>query len=248
MYPDPLAFLYDYNEKKDREIAGLVCACLAYGRVEMIMKTLDMVFEKMNFAPFDYITGSSRGKMEQDFRGFRYRFADETNIVSLLWGIRKTLDRFSSLENCFHEGLHRGSGTIMPGLVFFFSNISEKGRAGHLMADPEKGSACKRIMLFLRWMIRNDEVDPGGWDKISPELLIVPLDTHMHTIGKILGFTERRNADMKTALEITRGFKKISARDPVKYDFCLTRFGIRREMQINDLRSMFNMEKLNEGK
>ena len=61
MYPDPLAFLYDYNEKKDREIAGLVCACLAYGRVEMIMKTLDMVFEKMNFAPFDYITGSSRG-------------------------------------------------------------------------------------------------------------------------------------------------------------------------------------------
>jgi uncharacterized protein (TIGR02757 family) len=116
------------------------------------------------------------------------------------------------------------------------------------MADPEKGSACKRIMLFLRWMIRNDEVDPGGWDKISPELLIVPLDTHMHTIGKILGFTERRNADMKTALEITRGFKKISARDPVKYDFCLTRFGIRREMQMNDLRSMFNMEKLNEGK
>jgi len=246
VYPDPLAFLYEYNEKRDREIAGLVCACLAYGRVEMIMKTLGGVFEKMNSAPFEYITCSTRGEMERDFKGFRYRFADETNIVSLLWGIRKTLDRFSSLENCFYEGLYQNSDTIMPGLVFFSSSISEKGRAGHLVADPEKGSPCKRSMLFLRWMVREDEVDPGGWNKISPGLLIVPLDTHMHRIGKMLGFTGRRNADMKTAMEITSGFKKISEQDPVKYDFCLTRFGIRREMHMDDLKSMVSRESANE--
>ena len=87
----------------------------------------------------------------------------------------------------------------------------------------------------MRWMVREDLVDPGGWEKINPSQLIVPLDTHMHKIGRMLGFTQRRSADMKTALEITEGFKKLENNDPVKYDFCLTRFGIQRDMNIDQL-------------
>ncbi|MBW2545477.1 MAG: TIGR02757 family protein, partial [Deltaproteobacteria bacterium] len=94
---------------------------------------------------------------------------------------------------------------------------------------PAKGSACKRLNLFLRWMVRRDDVDPGGWDDIPPSKLVIPLDTHMHRICLAFGFTKRKQADMKTALEITDSFRAIVPDDPVRYDFALTRLGIRKD-------------------
>ena len=90
-------------------------------------------------------------------------------------------------------------------------------------------------MLFLRWMVRNDDVDPGGWHEIPTSKLIIPLDTHMHKISTIFGFTERKNADLKCAVEITEAFGELNKKDPVKYDFALTRFGIRDDMKIEDI-------------
>ncbi len=234
--PDPLLFLCDYPEKKNREIAGFIAACLAYGRVELIMETVANVLGKLEPEPFDYLMTRTIKDMENDFKGFGYRFAKDVHLVNLLWGIRQVLNRFSSLENCFYEGMRPEDKTIIPGLVFLFKQINTNKKIGHLLADPQKNSACKRSLLFLRWMVRKDQVDPGGWNKISPSQLIVPLDTHMHKIGTMLEFTKRKSADMKTALEITEGFKKILRQDPVKYDFCLTRFGIRRELSLDDLK------------
>ena len=233
--PDPLLFLYDYPEKKNREIAGFIAACLAYGRVELIMETVATVLGKLDPTPFDYLMGQTKKDMANDFKGFRYRFANDVHLVNLLWGIREVLKRFSSLENCFYEGMTPEDETIIPGLVFLFEQINRNKDMGHLLADPQKKSACKRSLLFLRWMVRKDHVDPGGWGKISPSLLIVPLDTHMHKIGMMLGFTKRKSPDMKTALEITQGFRQVLREDPVKYDFCLTRFGIRRGLSMDDL-------------
>ncbi len=233
--PDPLLFLYDYPEKKNREIAGFIAACLAYGRVELIMETVATVLGKLDPTPFDYLMGQTKKDMANDFKGFRYRFANDVHLVNLLWGIREVLKRFSSLENCFYEGMTPEDETIIPGLVFLFEQINRNKDMGHLLADPQKKSACKRSLLFLRWMVRKDQVDPGGWGKISPALLIVPLDTHMHKIGMMLGFTKRKSPDMKTALEITQGFRQVLREDPVKYDFCLTRFGIRRGLSMDDL-------------
>ena len=96
----------------------------------------------------------------------------------------------------------------------------------------------KRLNLFLRWMVRRDEVDPGGWDRVSPSQLMIPLDIHMHRISRKLGFTERKQADIRTVIEVTDAFRKISPEDPAKYDFVLTRFGIREEMDPNDLLSI----------
>jgi len=233
--PDPLVFLYDYPGKKNREIAGFIAACLAYGRVEMIMETVDHILGKLEPSPFDYLISRTKKDMTNDFKGFRYRFANDVHLVNLLWGIRQVLIRFSSLENCFYEGMTPEDETIIPGLVFLFEQLNRSKQIGHLLADPQKKSACKRTLLFLRWMVRKDQVDPGGWGKISPSQLIVPLDTHMHKIGLMLEFTKRKSHDMKTALEITRGFRKIVREDPVKYDFCLTRFGIRRELSMDHL-------------
>jgi uncharacterized protein (TIGR02757 family) len=129
-----------------------------------------------------------------------------------------------------------GDKTVIPALNFFATALTvENSNPGHLIALPEKGSACKRMNLFLRWMVRKDRVDPGGWHGVPVSKLIIPLDTHMHKISLKLGFTAKQQANMNTALEITTGFRQIIPGDPVKYDFVLTRFGIRDDMNIDNL-------------
>ncbi|MFH2090825.1 MAG: TIGR02757 family protein [Pseudomonadota bacterium] len=234
--PDPLLYLYNYSDKKNREIAGFIAACCAYGQVLQIMKTVEHVLEKMKPSPHGYLIEKSKSDMAEDFKGFGYRFARDTHLVDLLVGIQGVLNRFGSLENCFYAGMSPTDETVLPGLVYFCRQLDPEKSIGHLLADPEKNSACKRSHLFLRWMVRQDQVDPGGWTRIDPSRLIIPLDRHMHRIGLLLGFTSRKGADLKTALEITRGFAKIMPHDPVKYDFCLTRYGIRNELSLEDLK------------
>ncbi len=233
--PDPLLFLYNYHDKKDIEIAGFIAACFAYGRVSQIMKAIGHILDKMNPSPFEYITTRTKKDIAYDFQGFRYRFANEVHLTDLLWGIRNVLNLFSSLENCFYSGWSAKDSTLIPGLTFLYDQIKQNWIPGHLIADPQKQSACKRSHLFLRWMVRKDNVDPGIWEKAKFSRLIVPLDTHMYRTGVMLGFTKRKSQDIKTAIEITEGFKKISKKDPVKYDFCLTRFGIRKGLDMDNL-------------
>ena len=237
--PDPLLFLYDYLEKKDIEIAGLIAACFAYGKVSSIMKILRNIFKTMKMLPYNYLVFNSEKIIVRDFKGFKYRFTKDFHLSNLLLAIKKNINDFSSLEQCFYKGWSSNDDTILQGLTFFYKHITKKGKIGHLMADPEKKSACKKSNLFLRWMVRKDDIDLGIWDKISPNKLIVPLDTHMHKIGLMLKFTKRKSADLKTALEITKGFKQILKQDPVKYDFSLTRFGIRQNLSIDKLRHFF---------
>jgi len=240
--PDPLLFLYNYSEKKDREIAGFLAACFAYGRVDQIMKTVGYILGKLVPGPYAYLMTRKKEDMVSEFKGFRYRFASDVHLVELLWGIRQVIARFDSLENCFRDGWTSEDGTIVQGLIFLseqvrqISDIGHHNDIGHLLADPKKKSACKRSHLFLRWMVRQDLVDPGGWDGIPTSRLIVPVDTHMHRTGIMLEFTQRKSCDMKTALEITRGFRKLLPEDPVKYDFSLTRFGIRKDLDMKYLK------------
>jgi len=233
--PDPLLFLYDYPEVRDREIAGLVAACLAYGRVEMIMKTVGPVLEKMGRSPFEYLSDTGGGAIDTAFRGFKYRFATDLHLSNLLKGTKQVIKEFGSLENCFLTGVKKKDETVLNGLCHLYQGLNQAGETGHLLADPQKTSACKRSHLFLRWMVRKDAVDPGGWEGVSSNQLIIPLDTHMYKIGNLLGFTRRKSADKKCALEITAGFRNILSQDPVKYDFCLTRFGIRRNLDMDEL-------------
>ncbi len=231
--PDPLAFLYDYQNARDREVAGLIAACLAYGRVEMIMDAVGKVFNFLGEHPAEWLCRASRADIDDALKGFVYRFAREHHVAALLLGIRQVLRDFGSIEECFYDGMVSASreNIMIQGLSHLYDCLDPERQTGHLLADPLKKSACKRSFLFLRWMIRKDLVDPGGWDSSLACHLIVPLDTHMYETGKLLGFTSRRSQDMKTAMEITEGFREICPEDPVKYDFCLTRFGIRRDFE-----------------
>jgi uncharacterized protein (TIGR02757 family) len=127
------------------------------------------------------------------------------------------------------SGLRSGDPTVVPALSAFVGNVFPEG-CDFLIPTPDRGSACKRLNLFLRWMVRRDDVDPGGWDGVPPSKLVVPLDIHMHRIALTLGLTERKQADLRTAIEITEAFRKLSPSDPVRYDFVLTRFGIRKDL------------------
>ena len=144
MDPDPLLFLYDYPEVRDREIAGLIAACLAYGRVEMIMKTVGQVLEKLGPSPFQFLNNTRDGHIDTLFAGFKYRFATDVHLSNLLKGIKGVVTGFGSLENCFSAGEGQSSETVLAGLCQLYQGLNQAGPTGHLLADPNKTSACKR--------------------------------------------------------------------------------------------------------
>ena len=225
---DPLGFLYDYEDPADREVVGLVAASLAYGRVAHILKSVASVLGRMGPSPAAFLRRSSRGSLGALFGDFKHRFTTGEELCHLLFGARSVIQRRGSLEGAFLAGLRADHETVLPALCAFADELraADGGTRSHLLPAPSLGSACKRLNLFLRWMVRQDDVDPGGWGRVPASKLVVPLDVHMHRIGLALGLTTRKPANMRTALEITGGYREVAPDDPVRYDFALTRLGI----------------------
>lgn len=226
---DPLEVLYRYEDPCDREVAGLIAALLAYGRAGQIVKSATWVLDRLEPGPVRSLLDLHPSKLAKMFAGFRHRFQREVELTGLLLGVRRAIRKYGSLCECFRAFSSSRDDTVLPGLRGFVGelNAGTNGKCGHLLPDPNKGSACKRYHLYLRWMVRRDEVDPGGWDSIPASRLIVPLDTHMHRIARALGTTRRKSADLQAAIETTEAFRCVCPDDPVRYDFALTRLGIR---------------------
>lgn len=237
VHPDPLEFLYRYDTPADRELVALITSSLAFGKVEQILKASETVLSELGPHPTATLKKMTKQQLTRKFRGFKYRFVTGQNVVGLLAGARRIIRKHGSLEKCFCTGISPGDETVLPAAKQFLAAMDNAsgGGCGYLLPKPDGSSACKRLMLMLRWLVRKDRVDPGGWTGISPAMLIIPLDTHMQKIGQILNLTKRKSADMTTALDITNAFRKIVPTDPVRYDFALTRLGIRDDMNIADL-------------
>lgn len=231
VHPDPLEFLYEYPALEDREIVGLIASGLAYGGVRQILKSVAAVLQRMG-PPFSFLANSTRESLIRDFRDFKHRFTTGEEVALTLYGMKRVLDKHGSLHNCFLQGFRPDHETVISALSSFVAELSAvfPSKPRSLLPSPRAGSACKRLNLFLRWMVRKDEVDPGGWDNVPASKLIVPLDVHMHRISLRLGLTSRKQADLKAACEITTAFRVIEPDDPVRYDFCLTRLGIRDDL------------------
>ena len=234
IHPDPLEFLYAYTDRRDRELVGLIASSLAYGRVAQILKSISAILERMDPSPFLFLQKSSKKMLFSRFTDFKHRFTTGEELAVMLWGAKRILKRYGSLYACFTSGLRESDDNVLPALSTFVKafNIMASGGRSSLLPSPKKGSACKRLNLFLRWMVRRDEVDPGGWSRVPAAKLIVPLDTHMHRICLLLDLTRRKQANMRTALEITHAFSRIAPEDPVRYDFALTRLGIRKDADL----------------
>ncbi len=225
VHPDPIEFLYEYADPGDREIAGLLASSLAYGRVKKINETVRFVLGRLE-KPADFLRENSYTSLEKLFPGFKYRFTTGEGLSLLLEGIKKALETYGTLNECFLAGFGKKDETVLPALSAFVEELSKQGWPQSLLAVPAKGSPCKRLNLFLRWMIRKDEVDPGGWEGVPRSKLIIPLDTHMFRVSRALYLTKQNQAGMKAALEITASFREINPEDPARYDFALTRPGI----------------------
>ncbi len=223
---DPLVFLYDYPDVRDREIAGLVASSLAFGNVKQINKSVARVLQSMGASPRRHLLSKGVKGLDGSLKGFKHRWIDSRQITRLLSSVITALEKFGTLEGCFNSHMRSAGGDINPALSGFVNELDGGFLRKGFLACPGKGSPCKRLYLYLRWMVREDEVDPGGWSSLSPAKLTVPLDTHMYRLSRKLGLTERSQRDMKTAVEITDSFREISPEDPVKYDFALTRVGI----------------------
>jgi uncharacterized protein (TIGR02757 family) len=233
--PDPMQFLLEYPDLRDREVVGMVAASLAFGNVRQILRSVSAVLDQIP-SPARYLESVTRKRLERTFAGFRHRYVGDAELVDLLYGVKLVREKHGDLESAFIAGRNDGGETVMPALSSFVRELASHGRLtnNYLLPQPSRGSACKRLHLFLRWMVRHDAVDPGGWTRVRPDQLIVPLDTHMHRISRSLGLTARHAGDIRTALEITHAFRRMVPHDPVRYDFALTRLGIRDDTNMSE--------------
>lgn len=233
--PDPLQFVYRYKSKADREIAALLSASLAYGRVRQIEKAIDLLFSIIGKSPCEFTIHFNSTK-RKILKKFKHRFNTGDDICDLLSTLKIVLKRYGSIEKFFVEGYNPNDKNIIPALTNFCDRLYKiyhehfgcpvSSGFRYLLANPANGSVCKRLNMFLRWMVRSDDVDTGLWRTIDKSKLLVPVDTHIARLCKILALYSRKTLSLKTALEITESFKKISPADPVKYDFALSRIGI----------------------
>jgi uncharacterized protein (TIGR02757 family) len=227
IHPDPLEFVWRYKSAADREVAGLIAACLAYGNVNQILKSVEKVLAPMGKSPADWIKNTPAAEIKKAFSGFKHRFTTGAELAVFLMNIKLALSRHGSLEKLFLKGYDEKEATVEEALYRFINSFNSQACAPTLTPCPEHKSSFKRLNLFLRWMVRKDAVDPGVWAGVSPSRLLIPLDTHMRQVSMSMGITRRKDTSMKTAVEITAFFSGIEPSDPVKYDFALTRAGIR---------------------
>lgn len=235
---DPLAIVLGFKDIRDREIAGLVCSTLAFGKVDLIMDACSRALTPLGPHPASALKSMSDRDIEAAWTGFQYRFCFPRDMIALMKALRAAIERYGSLQAMFvsHDSREPSVAAALGGFVRELRGVPApaQGRPAirpNLLPDPADGSACKRLLLYLRWMVRKDDIDPGGWDEVSPARLIVPLDVHMARLcrEKLRFLPLRRgpaSPTLKEALEATRRFAVYAPEDPVKYDFALTRLGI----------------------
>jgi uncharacterized protein (TIGR02757 family) len=236
---DPLDTFRRYDDPRDQEIAGFIAALFSLGRADLIKKAVRDLFERMGNSPFRFVSEFDPYRDGYVFDGFAYRFYKDRDVGLMIWWLKQILDKFGSLKTFFLKGYDKKDENIGPSLSRFvqaiqnlktkpfYPSLPAKGSgAGHWLTDPQDGSGCKRLNLFLRWMVRHDNLDFGLWEEVSPSQLVIPLDTYIARIGRRIGLAKRASADWKMAVEITESLRRFDPRDPVKYDFALCRVGM----------------------
>jgi uncharacterized protein (TIGR02757 family) len=235
---DPIEFPHRYSDPRDIEVAGFIAASLAYGKVGLFKPVIEKILGPCGKHPSEFIINFSLNKDSGYLKRVSYRFNKEKDILCLVYILSCVLKEWGTLRKLFSHfqiDCERDIRKALTGFVETLLNIDTSVIYGtdakpyglkQMLASPRKGSACKRMNLFLRWMVRNRDVDLGIWDNIPQNKLIIPLDTHIARISKCLGFTRRKSADWKMAVEVTSLLREFDPEDPLKYDFALCHHGI----------------------
>lgn len=219
---DPIQIVRRYLRVPDREIVAFVAAGLAFGRVLSVMASIERVCEVMGPAPAAYVRAFDARRDGGAYASFVHRWVRGKDVVHMLTVLRDMIVDYGSIEQCFASGYAASHEDLAPAIETF----SARAGKSYFFAKPSSGSACKRMNLFLRWMVRTDGVDPGGWTLIPASKLLVPLDTHTIRVGKCLKLTTRTSPGWKMAADITASLRALDPDDPVKYDFSLCHLGM----------------------
>ncbi len=236
IYPDPLIFPHRYKNEEDIEISAFISSIFAYGNVTQILNSLERIHTLFGNSPSDFIKEFNFKDHKAFFQEFKHRFYTGEDVNQLFLILQYVIKEYESLKHLFllyhfdHEKSIKNSLSSFSNNLVDISNRIGKETAGlkFMFPDPLKGSACKRMNLFLRWVVRNDELDFGIWKAIRTDELVIPVDTHIAKISIELGLTKRKNVSWQMAEEITENLKKFDPIDPIKYDFAICHIGMRK--------------------
>lgn len=232
---DPISVPHSFTLKQDREIMGFFAAIFAWGQRKTIIKKSLELAERMDNAPFQFIKNHSEPDLKQ-LLGFKHRTFNDTDLLYVIDFMKRHYAQAESLETAFSpDGRCGVEEALIHFQTYFFESPDAPRRTRKHIPSPLQKSACKRLNMYLRWMVRNDDagVDFGLWNKINPSQLICPLDLHVDRTARMLGLLEREKNDWKSALELTEHLRQLDAEDPAKYDFALFGISIEEKCVIN---------------
>jgi uncharacterized protein (TIGR02757 family) len=235
---DPIQIVRRFSRDDDREVVGFIAAALAFGRVASVLQSIERVLAVIGPEPAAWLRRFDARRDGRAFDGIVHRWTRERDIVALLWLLRQMLDRSGSIEAFFLEGDDGSSADIAPALDAFsaralaldlkdaYGKVPKRAGVCYFFPRPSAGSGCKRLNLFLRWMVRRDALDLGVWRRVAPARLVVPLDTHVIRVGRCLRLTEYTSPGWRMARDITASLRRLDPSDPVKYDYSLCHLGM----------------------
>lgn len=235
---DPVHLVRRYTDPADQEVAGFCAAGLAFGRVASVLNSVESLLSAMGPSPAAFVRQFDPRRSHRAIRVLRHRWIGGRDLVALLVVLRHMVDTAGSIERFFLSGYRPEAEDIGSALDHFCSRAREldlgqvypagAARRGvmYFFPRPSDGSACKRLNLYLRWMVRHDHIDFGTWSQVDRSKLVVPLDTHVIRVGRCLGLTSYRSPGWPMAREITQMLRRLDPDDPVKYDFSLCHVGM----------------------
>jgi uncharacterized protein (TIGR02757 family) len=225
---DPISIPHQFTKKQDIEIAGFLAATIAWGNRKMILKNANRIVSLLDGSPFDFIINSEESDLER-MEGFVHRTFNSADLVYFIKALKNIYINKGGLEHIFNK--YKTSDSLQPAmheLKNIFFELTHNRRTERHVSDPCKGSAAKKINMFLRWMVRRDGrgVDFGIWKSIDPSELFIPLDLHSGNTARKLGLLTRNMNDWKAVEELTALLREFDPEDPVKYDFALFGLGV----------------------
>ena len=227
---DPISIPHMFSDSKDIEIAGFLAATIAWGNRKSILKNANRLVERMDNSPYDFVMNFEKSD-EKVFEGFCHRTFQPEDAVYFMGALRRIVKEYGSLENLIASHWQESgspnnvNGALSNFHAVFFDSVHVDRTRKHV-ANPSKGSAAKRLNMYLRWMVRSSKngVDLGIWDKIPTRVLSIPLDVHTSNVGRSLGLLSRKQNDWKAVAELDAALREYDPVDPVKFDFAL--FGL----------------------
>jgi uncharacterized protein (TIGR02757 family) len=235
---DPIWIVRRFSAPEDQEIVGFCAAALAFGRVQSVLNSIEGMLAVIGPEPAAFVQAFDPARDRKRFDHLVHRWTNGPDFAALMWILHQMLERSGSIEGFFAEGLPLAAVDISEGLQSFstralamdlkpiYGRAKPRPGVAYFFSRPSSGGACKRLNLYLRWMVRNDRVDMGVWKKVRPGQLIVPLDTHIIRVGKCLGLTTKKSPGWRMAADVTASLRAIDPADPIKFDFSICHLGM----------------------